>query len=49
VERYSTLGQVSEAWRNLAKIHHPDKGGSEKEMIKINTAWQEAKNEIMSR
>lgn len=36
---------VTAAWRELAKRHHPDRGGSPEEMAEINAAYQEAKSQ----
>jgi hypothetical protein len=46
VPRTSTYEQVSDAWKKLAKIHHPDKGGSEAEMSRLNRAWGDASREL---
>ncbi len=31
---------IKKAYIELVKIHHPDKGGDEKVMLEINTAWE---------
>tara|TARA_B100000700_G_scaffold328591_1_gene446940 strand:- start:945 stop:1640 length:696 start_codon:yes stop_codon:yes gene_type:complete len=31
---------IKRAYRNLAKCHHPDKGGDERIIISINAAWE---------
>lgn len=36
----TTKREVRRAFHNLAMKHHPDKGGSEETMSKINAAWQ---------
>jgi len=38
----ATYEQAHQAYRELARKHHPDNGGSVKEMQKINQAWAEA-------
>tara|TARA_B100000700_G_scaffold41602_1_gene42491 strand:- start:1007 stop:1660 length:654 start_codon:yes stop_codon:yes gene_type:complete len=35
----STLEDIKKAYRELVKIHHPDKGGDAKVIIEINEAW----------
>lgn len=35
-----TLGQIREAYRELALSHHPDSGGSVEEMRRLNEAYQ---------
>ena len=34
------LEDIKKAYRNLVKIHHPDKGGDSKIMLEINSAWE---------
>tara|TARA_B100001250_G_scaffold397820_1_gene405333 strand:- start:114 stop:770 length:657 start_codon:yes stop_codon:yes gene_type:complete len=34
------IEDIKKAYRDLVKIHHPDKGGDSKVMIKINEAWE---------
>ena len=34
------LEDIKKAYRELVKIHHPDKGGDTKVMLKINAAWE---------
>ena len=34
------LEDIKKAYRKLVKIHHPDKGGDKKVMLKINAAWE---------
>jgi DnaJ family protein A protein 2 len=36
---------IKKAYKNLARIHHPDKGGSEKKMKEINNAFEILSNE----
>lgn len=38
-----TLGQVREAYRQMALSHHPDAGGSAEAMRRINEAYQSLK------
>ena len=35
--------EIKEAYRKLARQHHPDSGGSSDQMAKINAAYQQAK------
>ena len=35
----STLKEVKEAYRNLAKIHHPDKNGNAETMNEVSNAY----------
>jgi molecular chaperone DnaJ len=34
------LEDIKKAYRELVKIHHPDKGGDPKVMIEVNAAWE---------
>ena len=34
------LEDIKKAYRNLVKIHHPDKGGDSAIMLEINSAWE---------
>ena len=34
------LEDIKKAYRELVKIHHPDKGGDPKIMLEINSAWE---------
>ena len=36
----ATLEDIKKAYRELVKIHHPDKGGDAKVMLEINAAWE---------
>lgn len=38
----ATKDEIREAWRSMAKKHHPDHGGSEEMMSKVNKAYAEA-------
>ena len=40
VDRNSKLEAIKKAYRELVKIHHPDKGGDTKIMREINEAWE---------
>jgi len=37
------LEDIKKAYRELVKIHHPDKGGDAKVILKINAAWESLK------
>lgn len=45
VERDATSEEVMGAYRELARIHHPDAGGSHERMVEINAALSVAKGE----
>jgi len=32
--------EIKKAYRELVKIHHPDKGGDAKQILEINAAWE---------
>jgi len=34
------LEEIKTAYRNLVKIHHPDKGGDSAVMLEVNSAWE---------
>lgn len=36
----ATEGQIKAAYRRLAKIHHPDRGGSEAKFIEVTAAYK---------
>jgi hypothetical protein len=42
VSKTASPDQIKEAWRDLAYKHHPDRGGSNELMSKINHAYQES-------
>ena len=41
----ANLEDIKKAYRDLVKIHHPDKGGDAKEILKINAAWETLKKQ----
>tara|TARA_Y100001968_G_scaffold31686_1_gene24354 strand:+ start:706 stop:1359 length:654 start_codon:yes stop_codon:yes gene_type:complete len=36
----SKLEEIKKAYRELVKIHHPDKGGDSAIMLEVNSAWE---------
>jgi hypothetical protein len=42
VNQHSTLDEIKAAYRRLASIHHPDRGGSAERMAVINQAYAKA-------
>ena len=40
VRASSKIEEIKKAYRELVKIHHPDKGGDPKTMLEINAAWE---------
>lgn len=40
INRNCTKEDIRKAFLKLARVHHPDKGGDEKEFKKINEAYQ---------
>ena len=40
VDPNSKLADIKKAYRELVKIHHPDKGGDSKVILEINAAWE---------
>lgn len=38
----ATPDEVKQAWRQLAGVHHPDKGGDAAEFSRLRKAYQEA-------
>ncbi len=45
VDRHSTLDQAEAAYRTLARIHHPDRGGDAERMAALNAAITTARRE----
>ncbi len=45
VKPSANLEDIKKAYRDLVKIHHPDKGGDAKEILKINAAWETLKKQ----
>jgi hypothetical protein len=41
-----SLARAREAWKKLALIHHPDRGGAHDRMVMINVAWNQAQKEL---
>ncbi len=48
VRRAAALSEVEEAYRNLARKHHPDVGGDPSQMARLNQARQNARDELGS-
>ena len=56
MDPYSTLGvdrnasdkDIKTAFKNLAKKHHPDRGGDESKFKQINEAYSQIKNQEWS-
>ena len=45
VHPHAKLEDIKKAYRELVKIHHPDKGGDASVMLEINAAWEMLKKE----
>lgn len=45
-ERPSNADVVKDKWRELASLHHPDRGGNVNQMAELNAAWNEARIEL---
>ena len=45
VDQYATAEEIKKSYRELAKKHHPDKGGNEEEFKKINEAYSILSND----
>ena len=43
-----SLNEIGQRYRNLAMEHHPDKGGDQEQMARINRAWSDAQRELGS-
>jgi len=48
VDRAATVDQIDEAFRALAKQHHPDAGGSNEHMARINRARDAARRSVVA-
>lgn len=48
VEACWSLNEIGQRYRNLAMEHHPDKGGDQEQMARINRAWSDAQRELGS-
>jgi DnaJ-class molecular chaperone len=35
-------GAIRRAWARLAHAHHPDKGGTQEQMVRLNAAYERA-------
>ena len=46
VERGASAQAIGDAYRSLASLHHPDRGGSADRMAEINAARDEALQEL---
>jgi hypothetical protein len=46
VPRSATLDQVKTRWRELALLHHPDRGGDAAVFIKVQAAYERAEREL---
>ena len=40
IDPSAKLEEIKKAYRELVKIHHPDKGGDAKVILEINAAWE---------
>lgn len=36
----ATLADIERRWRELVKVHHPDKGGSSEEFIRLKEVYE---------
>jgi DnaJ-class molecular chaperone len=43
---HADLKSAQAAWRTLAKKYHPDQGGSEEKMVRVNAAYKAAKDKL---
>jgi hypothetical protein len=41
-----SLAKAKEAWKKLALIHHPDRGGAHAYMAQVNVAWEQAQKAL---
>lgn len=44
VDSNASRKEIAAAYRKLATVHHPDKGGQMADMIEINAAWEQTQN-----
>lgn len=44
IDRNASIDQIKQAYRKLAKEHHPDKGGNKEEFLKIQEAYEVLSN-----
>lgn len=44
VDTKATTEEIRIAWKELSKVHHPDKGGSAEKMAEINLAYETLSN-----
>jgi len=49
LEQHFTRDQLKSAYRKLALLHHPDKGGDTKEFIKIKDAYELLAGKVTTR
>jgi hypothetical protein len=43
-----TMSDIKKSWRDLVRRHHPDIGGREEDIKRINNAYDEAKEQLSS-
>lgn len=48
IERPSSIAVAEQAYRRLAGIHHPDRGGSQERMADLNAAIEAARSDLRS-
>lgn len=44
VDRSSTEDEIKKAYHKMAIKLHPDRGGSQEDFIRLQTAWEDYKN-----
>ena len=49
VKRLASQGEISKAYRKLARLSHPDKGGSTETMATLNKAYECLKKDCLER
>ena len=47
VNKNSTRDDVAKAYKNLAKVSHPDTGGSHTQFVEVNEAYQRALKQVL--